>query len=174
MTVSPLTHPVSKGPGDTGLGWFHWPSTCCPLPHACLPCQHTLLPLPPPHIKPTTQPPPGCSPPVGQHAGPELHLPADTHHAPEAGVCVGGGSGRGGAGTQTDSPLATPKPGGLTHSHAHTHTNHTHAHTQVCNSSKLCPGALEALRAAAAAAQHASGPPPPELLAKLLAALAGE
>jgi hypothetical protein len=49
---------------------------------------------------------------------------------------------------------------------------------QVCDSSQLCPQALEALRAAAAAAKAGAAgkaaPPPPELLAKLLAAIAGE
>jgi hypothetical protein len=48
---------------------------------------------------------------------------------------------------------------------------------QVCNSSRLCPEALEVLRTAAAAAATKQGargaPPEPELLAKLLAALAG-
>ncbi|WIA37137.1 hypothetical protein OEZ86_014100 [Tetradesmus obliquus] len=49
---------------------------------------------------------------------------------------------------------------------------------QVCDSSQLCPQALEALRAATAAAKAGAAgkaaPPPPELLAKLLAAVAGD
>lgn len=49
--------------------------------------------------------------------------------------------------------------------------------TQVCNSSALCPEALQLLRSAAAAAAGANPqgpPPPPELLAKLLAAVAAD
>jgi hypothetical protein len=48
---------------------------------------------------------------------------------------------------------------------------------QVCDSSSLCPGALEVLKAAVVAATSQAGgaaaAPPPELLAKLLAALTG-